>query len=89
MNYWKLNNLTYKDQNSEELTIFHMRYGAYKCKVLWEGLINGLTTYQRYMNDILFNYLDNFCTAYLDGILIYLENLFEHDKHIQKVLHRL
>ena len=26
------------------------------------------------MNDVLFNYLDDFYTAYLDDILIYLEN---------------
>ena len=28
------------DPDSEELTTFHIRYGAYKCKVLWEGLTN-------------------------------------------------
>jgi hypothetical protein len=30
------------------------------------------------MNNVLFNYLDNFCTTYLDNILIYLENELEH-----------
>jgi hypothetical protein len=30
------------------------------------------------MNNVLFNYLNNFCTAYLDDILIYLENELEH-----------
>jgi len=30
------------------------------------------------MNNVLFNYLDNFCTTYLDDILIYLENKLEH-----------
>jgi len=29
----------------EELTIFRTYYGSYKCKVLWEGLTNGLATY--------------------------------------------
>jgi hypothetical protein len=30
------------------------------------------------MNDILFDYLDDFVTAYLDDILIYSEDLLEH-----------
>jgi hypothetical protein len=77
------------DQDSEDLTTFRTRYGAYKCKVLPFGLTNGPATYQRYMNDILFDYLDDFCTAYLDDILIYSENELEHESHVKKVLQRL
>jgi len=77
------------DPDSEELTTFRTRYGAYKCKVLWEGLTNGPATYQRYMNDTLFDYLDDFCTVYLDDILIYSEDVLEHDLHVRKVLDRL
>ena len=74
---------------SEELTTFRTRYGAYKYKVLPFGLTNRPVTYQRYINDILFNYLDEFCTAYLDDILIYSDNLQEYKVHIKKVLNRL
>ena len=38
------------------------------------------------MNNILFNYLDNFYTAYLDNILIYLEDPLEHKLYVKKVL---
>jgi hypothetical protein len=41
------------------------------------------------MNDILFDYLDVFCTAYLDDVLIYSENELEHEDHVKKVLQRL
>jgi hypothetical protein len=41
------------------------------------------------MNDVLFDYLDDFCTAYLDDILIYLDNELEHQEHVRKVLDRL
>ena len=41
------------------------------------------------MNNILFNYLDDFCTAYLDDILIYSDNELNHDAHVHKVLQRL
>ena len=34
------------------------------------------------MNDVLFNYLDNFYIAYLDDILIYLEDSLEYNKHV-------
>jgi hypothetical protein len=75
--------------DSEELTSFRTRYGQYQYKVVPFGLTNGPATYQRYMNDVLFDYLDIFCTAYLDDILIYSENVLEHELHVKKVLQRL
>jgi len=75
--------------DSEDLTTFRTRYGTYKFKVVPFGLTNGPATYQRYMNDVLFDYLDDFCTAYLDDILIYSENELEHEEHVKKVLERL
>jgi hypothetical protein len=41
------------------------------------------------MNDVLFEYLDNFCTAYLNDIMIYSNNKLEHKTHVKKVLERL
>jgi hypothetical protein len=38
------------------------------------------------MNDILFNYLDDFYIAYLDNILIYLDDELEYELYIKKVL---
>ena len=38
------------------------------------------------MNDILFNYLDDFYTIYLDDIIIYSDNELEYTKYIRKVL---
>jgi len=37
----------------------------------------------------LFNYLDNFCTAYLDNILIFSNNKLEYKHYMRKVLKRL
>jgi hypothetical protein len=45
--------------------------------------------YQRYINNVLFSYLDNFYTVYLDNILIYSDNKLEHQKHVYKVLEQL
>jgi len=41
------------------------------------------------MNEILFNYLNEFCIAYLNDILIYSENVLEHEHHVKLVLQRL
>ena len=74
---------------SEKLTMFRTCYESYKCKILPFGLTNESATYQQYMNNILFNYLDDFCTAYLDNILIYSDNKLNHDAHVHKVLQGL
>jgi hypothetical protein len=41
------------------------------------------------MNNVLFDYLNNFCTAYLDDIMIYFDNELKHKTYIKKVLERL
>ena len=69
--------------------MFWTRYGTYKYKVFPFGLTNGPATYQWYINDVLFDYLDDFCTAYLDNIIIYSENEMEYQEHVCKVLQRL
>jgi len=41
------------------------------------------------MNNVLFNYLDNFYTTYLDNILIFSNNKLEYKHYVRKVLKRL
>ena len=74
------------DLNSEMLTTFRTRYGSYNYRVLPFGLSNGPSTYQRYINDVLFDYLNVFYTAYLNDILIYSDNELEYQKYVRKVL---
>ena len=44
----------------EDLTTFRTRYGSYKYKVLPFGLCNGPATFQRYINTVLGDLLDDF-----------------------------
>ena len=62
----------------EDLTMFCTRYGSYKYKILPFGLINRPATYQQYINNVLFNYLNKFYTVYLDNIFIYSDNKLKH-----------
>jgi hypothetical protein len=41
------------------------------------------------MNNVLFDYFDNFATAYFDDILIYSEDPLEYETYVKKVLQQL
>ena len=70
-------------------TAFRTRYGLYESLVMNFGLCGAPSTFQKYINDLLHDYLDDFCTAYIDDILIYSDNEKEHKKHVRLVLARL
>jgi hypothetical protein len=74
---------------SEDLTTFRTRYGSFKYKVMPFGVTNGPATFQRYINTVLDEYLDDFATAYVDDILIYSESYDKHIEHVRLVLERL
>ena len=74
---------------SEDLTIFITSFDFYKYHVMSFKLINDSTFYQHYMNDVLFDYLHQFCQIYLDDIIIYSKTLKKHKRHVRLILHRL
>jgi hypothetical protein len=53
------------------------------------GLTNALASFQWWMNEVLSNYLDVFCIAYLDDILIYSDDLEQYCQHIRRILERV
>ena len=67
---------------SEDLTTMITQFEAYKWKILPFGLTKRLVLWQKSINNILWKYLNWFCTAYLDNILIYSQDLQKHKKHI-------
>jgi hypothetical protein len=76
-------------EGQEWLTAFNTRYGQFEYLVMPFGLCNAPATFQNYINEAVRNYLDHFCTAYIDDILVYSENEEEHTEHVLKVLRRL
>ncbi len=52
-------------------------------------LCNESVSFQKYINNILHEHLDKFCTAYLNDILIYFDNELEHEIHVKLILQKL
>jgi hypothetical protein len=52
------------------------------------GLSNAPAAFQQFMNDI-FSDLNVCVIVYLDGILIYSDNISQHKNHVKEVLCRL
>ena len=51
--------------------------------------INALAIFQKRINSVLGEYLDEFIIAYLDNIIIYFNSKEEHFQYIKWVLQRL
>ncbi|KAK9652865.1 hypothetical protein HCH54_010281 [Aspergillus fumigatus] len=82
------NNIRIKE-GQEYLTAFRTRLGLFESLVMPFGLTGAPATFQRFINDTLRDYLDVFCTAYLDDILIYSKTRTEHINHVRSVLQKL
>jgi len=77
-------------KGEEWKTAFRTRYGLYEWTVTPFGLTGAPATFQRYINHVLNEYLDDFCTAYIDDILIYTDgSLAHHRECVRKVLGKL
>jgi len=73
-------------EGDEWKTAFRTRYGLYEYCVMPFGLTNAPASFQRWMNEILSEYLDIFCVAYLDDILVFSQTLEEHRRHVRAIL---
>ncbi len=79
-------NKLYMHFDSENYMIFIIALEAYKSKILSFELTNNLISFQQYMNDVLWNFLNDFCQAYLDNILIYSKTQKKHRQHVKMIL---
>ncbi len=75
--------------DSENYITFITALEAYKYKMLSFKLTNESIFFQQYMNDVLWNFLNDFCQVYLDDILIYSKTRKKHRDHVKLVLSRL
>lgn len=82
-------NLVRIREGDEWKTAFRTRYGHFEYLVMPLGLTNAPATFQHFMNDIFRDALDHFVVIYLDDILIFSNNLKDHEQHVRLVLQRL
>ncbi len=75
--------------DSKNYTIFIITLKAYKSKMLSFEFINDSVSFQLYMNDVLWDFLNNFCQVYLDNILIYSKTQREHQQYVKMILDHL
>ena len=71
------------------LAAFNTRYGQFEYFVMPFRLCNMSSIFQSYINNTLHEYLDVFCNAYLDKVLVYSTKKEEHTEHILDMLKRL
>ncbi|KAH0614368.1 uncharacterized protein H6S33_000004 [Morchella sextelata] len=76
-------------EGEEWKTAFQTRYGLFEYLVMPFGLTNAPATFQVFMNDTLRTHLDDFCTVYLDDILICSNTEEEHQRHFNTILDKL
>ena len=78
------------EEGSEWMTAFRTRYGLFEWLVTPFGLANAPSTFQRYINWALREFLDDFVSAYLDDVLIFTSgSLAKHREHVARVMGRL
>ncbi len=75
--------------DNENYIIFITALKAYKYKMLSFKLTNELIFFQQYMNNILWDFLNDFCQVYLNDILIYSKMRKKHKDHVKLVLSQL
>ena len=74
---------------NEDLITFICSLKVYKYYVLSFDLINDLFNYQHDMNDVLFNFLNEFVQYYLNNIIIYSKIKKKHIRHVRLILQKL
>jgi len=70
-------------------TTFTTKYGTYEYLVMPFGLTNAPAAFQRWINRTLQSYIDICCIVYLDDVLIYSDNLEQHQKDVAAIIHAI
>jgi len=82
------NRLRIKEED-EAFIIFCTQFKLFKYLVMLFDLCNESVSFQKYINNILHEHLNKFCTVYLNDILIYFDNELEHKIHVKLILQKL
>jgi hypothetical protein len=68
------------------MTAFHTYYGLFEWLVTLLGLANAPSTFQKYINWYLRDYLNKFALVYIDNILVFTTgSLWKHCEYVCKI----
>ena len=74
----------------EYKTAFRTRFGSFEWLVCPFRLSGAPATFQRYINSLLREHLDDFVSAYMDDVIIYSDGTREdHFRKVKTVLRKL
>jgi len=76
-------------EEDEWKTVFCTRLEHYEYLIMRFNLINASVTFQIFMNNVLWYYLNQFVIVYLNNILVYSKTKKKHVQHVKKVLQTL
>jgi hypothetical protein len=77
-------------EGHEWKTAFRTRFGLFEWLVTPFGLAGAPATFQRYINGTLAEFLDQFCSAYMDDVIIYSDGSYQdHMRKVEAVVGRL
>jgi len=86
INLWHAYHLVHIAEGNKWKTAFQTCYGAFEWLVILFGLTNAPTTFQHFMKDVFSDLLDVCIVVYLDDILIYPDDITQHQNHVKEVL---
>jgi hypothetical protein len=68
---------------------FCTKFGLFKWVIISFGLAEASAIFQKYINSILDDFLDKFCSAYMNNVFIYSDKPYQdHMSKVKKVLRR-
>ena len=76
-------------EEDEWKTVFCTWLEHYEYLIMSFNLINASVTFQTFVNNVLWNYLNQFIIVYLNDILVYSKMKKEHVQHVKKILQTL
>jgi len=82
-------NLVHIRENDEWKMAFRIRYDHFEYVVMPFGFTNAHVIFQHMMNDVFYEYLDDFVVCYIDDIFIFSKNVADHEHHVSFVLEKL
>ena len=83
--YWQIK----VAQKDREKTAFVTHVGLFEFNVMPFGLTNAPATFQRMMQEVLGELLDNMCLVYIDDVVVYAKTWDQMLKNLNTVLQRI